>query len=200
MANELSWRHSSTGKTVYVTIRSAVRTMWNGSALEALTVANWGNYDIALAETPSASYFHVGDWPAALSTVGWYWIDIYEQAGGSPAISDSLIGTLYGYWNGTLFEPAGGDMKQVNGTAQTATNIGAAIAALNNISTTQVQASCDAAITSSAIIGQILGAIAGKFETINETQVKLYKRNGDLLVTLNRTGTDPAYTWTPTWA
>lgn len=127
MANELSWRHSETGETLYATIRSAARTMWNGSALETLTVANWGDYDIALAETPASSYFHVGDWPAGLSTAGWYWVDIYSQAGASPAISDTLLGTLYGYWNGTKFEPAGGDVAQVNGTAQTARDLGNAL-------------------------------------------------------------------------
>lgn len=105
MASELSWRHQATGNTLYATIRSAARTMWNGSALETLTVANWGNYDIALTETPASSYFHVGTWPAALTTTGWYWVDFYLQAGGSPAISDTLLGTLIVYWNGTTANP-----------------------------------------------------------------------------------------------
>lgn len=117
MASELSWRHVNTGSTVYVTIRSAARTYWNGSALEALTVANWANYDIALTETPASSYFYVGTWPAALTTAGWYWADVYEQAGAAPAISDLLVGTIVGHWNGTTFLPWATDTRQWEGVA-----------------------------------------------------------------------------------
>jgi len=124
MASEISWRHSATGATLYATIRTAARTMWNGSSLEALTVANWGDYDIALTETPASSYFYVGSWPAALSTAGWYWVDIFAQAGESPAISDTLQATMLGYWDGTTFSPWSGNTSQVAGTAQTAVNLG----------------------------------------------------------------------------
>lgn len=117
MANEISWRYSATGSTLYFTIRNASRQMWNGTGVETLTVANWGNYDIALTETPASSYFYVGDWPAALTTVGFYYVDLYVQAGGSAAISDTQGPTLYGYWNGTKFEPAGADVDQITGTA-----------------------------------------------------------------------------------
>ena len=54
MASELSWRAGDTGSTVYCTIRAAARTYGNGSALETLAVANWGDYDIALTETPAS--------------------------------------------------------------------------------------------------------------------------------------------------
>lgn len=124
MSAEISWRDAATGSTLYFTIRSAARTMWNGSALEALTVANWGDYDIALTETPASSYFYVGSWPAALSTAGWYWVDIFSQVGGSPAISDTLQATMLGYWDGTTFSPWSGNTAQLGGTAQTAVNLG----------------------------------------------------------------------------
>lgn len=115
MASEISWRDASTGITAYCTIRSSARTMWNGSALEALTVANWANYDVALTETPASSYFYVGDWPATLTTVGWYWLDIYSQAGETPAIDDTMLGTIVGYWNGTTFGPWAADVEQWKG-------------------------------------------------------------------------------------
>lgn len=125
MANEIAWRHSATGKTVYATIRSAARTYWYTvtPALETLTVAHWADYDIALAEAPASSYFYVGTWPATLTTVGWYWLDIYEQAGAGPAIGDTLIGGIVGYWNGTALLPWAADTTQVAGTAQTAGDI-----------------------------------------------------------------------------
>jgi hypothetical protein len=125
MASELSWRGVGTGVTVYATIRSSARTMWNTAgtpALEALTVANWADYDIALAESPASSYFYVGTWPATLTTAGWYWLDIYQQPGATPAISDTLLGTLIGYWDGTSFLPWADDARQIAGDGTAATN------------------------------------------------------------------------------
>ena len=123
MAAEITWRHSATAKTVYATIRSAARLMWNTAgtpAFEALTVANWADYDIALTESPADSYFYVGTWPAGVSTDSWYWLDVYEQAGAGPAIADTLIGGIIGYWDGTVLSPWAADTVQVAGTAQTA--------------------------------------------------------------------------------
>jgi hypothetical protein len=106
MANEIKYRHNATAKTLYATIRSQAGTMWSTAgtpALEALTVANWANYKIALTETPSGSYFYVGTWPTGLTTTGAYWVDVFDQAGAAAAISDTLVGTLLGYWNATTF-------------------------------------------------------------------------------------------------
>jgi hypothetical protein len=112
MASELSYRHSATGEVLYVTIRNSSRQMWNTDtdlpAFESLTVLNWynaaatdGNYWIALTETPASSYFYVGTWPATLTTVGWYDIDIYKRVGATPAISDTLLKSMRVWWNGT---------------------------------------------------------------------------------------------------
>jgi hypothetical protein len=126
MANELSVRYHTTGLTFYGTIRSAAaRTMWNGSALEALTVANWATYDIALTETPAGSYFYVGDWPALLTTVGWYWLDLYVQVGGAPAINDTPVESQLLYWNGTAALPWAADTVQVGSIVQTGGDVGA---------------------------------------------------------------------------
>lgn len=119
MASEISWRGITTGATDYATIRSAARTYWNTSgtpALEALTVANWAYYAITLTETPASSYFYVGTWPAGLTTAGWYWVDVYKRVGGSPAISDTLLGTLLVYWNGTTADPWDANLVQWIGT------------------------------------------------------------------------------------
>jgi len=135
MANELAHRYSLTGRTLYATIRSVARTYWNTSgtpALETLTVANWANYAVALTETPSASYFYVGTWPAGLTTVGWYWIDIYERIGGTAAISDTLVATYYGYWDGTTLQPNASDLQTIKTQAITC---GAGVTVAANVGT-----------------------------------------------------------------
>jgi hypothetical protein len=105
MANELYWRHSTTGGDLYVSLRSLSLQYYNTDTpgFEALTVANWADYDIALAETPANSYLYVGDMPAVAA--GFYWVDVFEREGASPAIGDELIGTLLGYWDATAFRP-----------------------------------------------------------------------------------------------
>jgi hypothetical protein len=109
MASEISHRHSATAKNLYATIRNTARQMWNTSgtpAFEALTVANWTDYDIALSETPASSYFYVGTFPAISGNMvsGWYWIDIFERAGANPAIGDALLASYFGYWDGTTYK------------------------------------------------------------------------------------------------
>ena len=84
--------------------------MWSTAGtpnFEALTVANWANYVITMTETPSASYFYSGTFPAITENMvsGFYWIDIFKQLGGSAAISDTIVGGIIGYWNGTIFSP-----------------------------------------------------------------------------------------------
>lgn len=119
MANEMAWRGKTTGSTIYFTIRRpADNYMWDtdpdwGPGFKAFAVADWyhanaaaGNYWIALPETPASSYLYIGSWPNQLTDVGFYYVDIYKQAGANPAISDSLVGTIYGYWNGTTFDPS----------------------------------------------------------------------------------------------
>lgn len=109
MANEIQWRHTATGETLYATIRSKTGTQWNTAgtpAFEAVTAANWTDYDIALTEG-IGNYFYVGTFPAISGNMvaGWYWVDIFKRAGGSPAITDTLQGTIVGYWDGTTLGP-----------------------------------------------------------------------------------------------
>lgn len=116
MANEIQWRGTETGETLYATIRSASGTQWNTAGtpnFEAVTAANWADYDIALAES-SGNYFYVGTFPAISGNMvaGWYWVDIYKQAGGTPAITDVLQGTIVGYWNGTSLLPWAADAQE----------------------------------------------------------------------------------------
>ena len=53
-----------------------------------------------------------------LTTVGFYWVDVFEQAGVGPVrADDTLIGGIIGYWNGTALLPWAADAQQIAGTA-----------------------------------------------------------------------------------
>lgn len=162
MASELSWRGLATGSTDYVTIRSTARQYWNTSgtpAFENLTVANWANYAIALSETPASSYFYVGSWPATLSTAGFYWVDVFRQLGAGAAISDMLLGTLLGYWDGTTFKPWADDLANWLGTLPLALSSQQVQAV---VPTSTVVASVSGAVGSvSGNVGGSVGSVAG---------------------------------------
>jgi hypothetical protein len=109
MANELTYRHNATAKTVYVAICDSTHRYWNTSedAFEVLVVANWSDYVVPLLEAPSGGYLYVGDWPSGLSNKAWYLKELYEQQGASPAIGDTLVGSVVSYWNGSSLVPIG---------------------------------------------------------------------------------------------
>jgi hypothetical protein len=169
MANELAYRHTATGATVYATIRSAARTYWNGSALEALTVANWANYTVVLTESPASSYFYVGTWPALLTAAGFYYVDVYAQASGTPAIADTLAGKLILYWNGSTAVPW--DVNVVS----TAVRYGAALSNLYFAMTLNRTPVTSATVT--ATISKDGGAFTGCSGLVTEVGNGIYKIN-----------------------
>ncbi len=101
MANELQYVHDATAKTLYAVIHNAASQVWNGSTFETLTVANWGNYDVALTETPASSYYYLADFPAGIAMAGDYEVVVYEQIGASPAITDTLLADGSILWDGS---------------------------------------------------------------------------------------------------
>ncbi len=103
MAGELQIRYTTTA-TVYAQKRSAVGTIWNGTALEAYLTANIATYDIAMAEQGTGSQLFVGTFPAA-AVAGTYRITYWEQLGGSPAESDTYISTETLEWTGAVLLP-----------------------------------------------------------------------------------------------
>lgn len=103
MASELQIRYD-TAQTVYAQKRSAVGTIWNGTALEAYLTANIANYDIAMVEQGTASQIYVGTFPPT-AVPGTYRLTYWDQAGGSPAESDTYIGTETLEWSGSLLLP-----------------------------------------------------------------------------------------------
>jgi len=103
MASEVSHRHTATAASLYFTIRNTSRQYWNGTGWESCAAASWGTYDIAMAESGSGTYFYEGTFPAIAGnmTAGWYWVDVFS--GSSPAISDTLLASYFGYWDGTTY-------------------------------------------------------------------------------------------------
>lgn len=123
MAAEIQYRHTATGATMRATVRKEQTVggkaqMWNGSAWEDMTVANWANYIITLTETPASSYVYIGTMPAV--TAGWYYVDIYSGT----TISSTLEATMFGYWDGTTISLGGADARQFIGSALTETSGG----------------------------------------------------------------------------
>jgi hypothetical protein len=131
MANEVAYRHSATGATLYFTIRrsSVSRTMWNTSGtpnFETLAVANWASYAIAMTETPAGGYLYRGTFPAVGGnmTSSYFEVDVFVQAGGSPAISDSLVDRQIGYWTGSTFVLYTKDNQTLSGIPWNGTPVG----------------------------------------------------------------------------
>lgn len=99
MANEINYKHTETGVTLYATVETPAGTIWNGAAFEAMLVANWATYAVALTESPAGGYRYIGSAPALAA--GTYTVRIFKQAGGSPAIADTCLAEGDLSWSGT---------------------------------------------------------------------------------------------------
>jgi hypothetical protein len=101
MANEIQADYAS-GNTLYAVIRNRTGQVWH-PALRAFE--NWGlgghtadDYDIALTDRTGSRY--VGDFDAGIPS-GSYCIQIFRQAGATPADTDALVGSREILWTGT---------------------------------------------------------------------------------------------------
>jgi hypothetical protein len=59
-------------------------------AFEAFTVAHWGNYAVALAETPASSGVFVGSVPSGINTAGLLAVTAWQTSGGTPTTDTPL--------------------------------------------------------------------------------------------------------------
>ena len=115
MAREVKYRADLTGATLKFTIRDGTGKLWSTatSSFTDLTVADWANRTIALAESDGSAplagtYFYDGTWPAALTAVGWYTVEIYNGA----AINSPFVESFLAYWNGTSFLLRAADVQE----------------------------------------------------------------------------------------
>jgi hypothetical protein len=169
MAIEIVCEHDTSGVALYAVVsRPADGYRWNGSSFETHTAGNWLNYDIALTEqTNSATY--LGDFPAGITTAGWYRITVYLRAGGSPAIGDTKLASGTIAWNGTAEDPFGMEALTVEGSITPSS-------ALINDSGTQlsrINGKQALALYAAALGGTLSGATGGSGATITITPVGL---------------------------
>lgn len=107
MSGELQ-AYLTTGLTLYAVVIDSIGQYWNtnSEALETYNGANWTDYDVALTEAGAGGYF--GTFPGALITAGVYDYIVYEQAGVSPATTDTIKGSGWVEWDGAaVIIPAG---------------------------------------------------------------------------------------------
>lgn len=103
MAGEIQISYGVTGKTLYFIVRNSLSLVWNTAgtpAFEAFNASNITDYDTALVED-STSMTYIGTFPTGINTAGVYRIEVRERAGGSPALTDSIVGAAEIEWSGT---------------------------------------------------------------------------------------------------
>jgi hypothetical protein len=110
MAGELRHLHSHSEANIYALLwqfnEDQVRDVVAG-AWETFSVGSLGDYDIAYTETPASSRRYQADMPAGV-LAGDFTIEVFERAGGSPAITDTLLARQDYTWDGTDLEPLAG--------------------------------------------------------------------------------------------
>lgn len=140
MANDIfTIRHDTTGANLYALIRDRdgkVADVAVDQAFETFADASLGDYDLAGAEQGTASQCYAFTFPAWIAA-GTYTVHVYERAGGSPAVTDDLVGQGSIEWDGSEIvtltsRAASGDQMDLvdapNATARTA--IGATLEAM----------------------------------------------------------------------
>lgn len=104
MAGELETIGSGTGNTIYVLIfQTSTGKVWNGSAFETFTPANFANYPVSLVEQVGSNIY-IGNMPAAIPA-GTYGVVVCKQLTGSPLQTDTKIGNGNLEWNGSAPAP-----------------------------------------------------------------------------------------------
>jgi hypothetical protein len=106
MANEIQILHDDAAETLYAIVRNQAGQFYAGATPETFEAANWATYDIALAAVDTTSPPATGNvalqgtFPAVAAGV--YWLDLYVQAGASPAQTDYRIASMLVEFDGTV--------------------------------------------------------------------------------------------------
>jgi len=111
MADEIQYRHDQTSETLYAVIvctdpaSDDFGEYWQADSgeWEALDTAHWGNYDVALTETPAGGYRYVGTLPAAIApqVVS---VLVFQRGGAAPDIDDALVAERTAIWTGSALQ------------------------------------------------------------------------------------------------
>lgn len=105
---------ATASSTVYAVIETTSGTVWNGTSFAAYNDSNWSTYAVALTEQGS-SQVYVGSMPSGISSAGRYSVVVFKQAGGSPAVSDTVLAQGALDWSGTALNT----LSSHNNTGQT---------------------------------------------------------------------------------
>jgi hypothetical protein len=135
VANELLTPKLVPDSTYYAVIYNAAGQVFNGTTFEAFTDANYATYDVALTELGTSSGRYAANLPGALSATTLYSYEVLRQVGGSPSMADDVLEA-----QGEL----GAHAALVDAVA---TDLAAAIGALNDISTAEVNTEMVDALT-----------------------------------------------------
>lgn len=130
--NQLGVQHVRTGQTVYAIARNLAKEVARQTTTTcvAYATANLADYAIALTEQGIASRYYAGTFLAF--PAGSYDFAIFEQAGGSPAEGDLLIGTGSYEWDGAAFMSLS-SIGSSAGTIGALPNDGTAVALLKRL-------------------------------------------------------------------
>jgi hypothetical protein len=101
MANEIT-APASSGLVLYAVVRDSSARPWHTgtNAFVSYQDAQWSSYAITLTEQGTCGLY-VGSFPAALTAMGLYSVDVRQRAGASPATSDHNVGSGTIVWMGT---------------------------------------------------------------------------------------------------
>ena len=105
MAKEIEFT-DTTGQADYANVLNATGQWYNtvGAAFENFNAANWSQYKIAATEYGSSGVYEA-DMPSVAAAS--YNLVARRQAGGSPAQSDTIVGTGSIDWTGAIVASAG---------------------------------------------------------------------------------------------
>lgn len=100
MASEIQWDFV-TGRSGYALLRSSSGTIFNrvGGAFESYTAGNYLEYQLSGREQSSGGCY-TADFPAAITTPGYYNVEARDQIGGSGVQSDEPVMKGNLWWNG----------------------------------------------------------------------------------------------------
>lgn len=131
MANEFAINYES-GNTLYSVLRNAAGKVLDGTvdpyhstnSWVDWNIANVDNYDLAMVDKNGDLY--VGSMPSGtliITDVNVYKVQTFLRLGANPADGDTLVGVGEIVWNGSSEGFVQVNVKEVNGTTQTAGDI-----------------------------------------------------------------------------
>src|SRR5512139_1527847 len=97
MANEIQSFYTA-GTTLYAVLLNSTGQVWNGTAFATIAAGSWTSYDLAMTEATAGIY--QASMPSGLAS-GTYQFVVYQQAGASPAITDTQRDTGEIQWDGS---------------------------------------------------------------------------------------------------